>query len=316
VAVVSWNTRDLLRDCLRSLEADIRAGRAEVWVIDNGSSDGSRELVREEFPHVRLVESDSNLGFGAAVNEVAARTQSPWLAPANADVAVAPGALRSLVEAATADPRIGCVAPRLVTLDGETQLSVHVFPPLYLVVRSVPIARLSSRLGDRLLLDGVWDERRPRAVDWADGAFLLVRRAAFDATGGFDPRQWMYAEDVDLAWRLAEAGWSTRYEPRAAVRHAVSAATRDAFGHERVPRQIAALYAWTARRRGLPAARACAALVLGFEAARYALLRPFKRRLSPAGHLALHRARVRMRVHRAGLWRRERLLGWTGTDPP
>ncbi len=308
VAVVSWNTRDLLRECLRSLAPDVRDGLVEVCVIDNGSSDGSQAMVRDEFPAIRLVESDSNLGFGPAVNEVARRTRSDWLAPANADVAVAPGALRALLDAAGREARVGCVAPRLVTLDRDTQHSVHVFPPLYLVTRTVPVGRVSRRLGDRLLLEGAWDERRARRVDWADGAFLLVRREAFEAVGGFDPRQWMYAEDVDLAWRLAQAGWSTRYEPRAVVNHAVSAAARDAFGSERVPRQIAAIYTWIARRRGLRAARLCAAFVVTVEAVKYAVVRPLLPWLSPAWRLTLHRARVRVRVHRAGLWRRDRLL--------
>jgi GT2 family glycosyltransferase len=271
VAVVSWNTRDLLRECLRSLALDVEAGRAEVWVIDNGSTDGSRALVRDEFPAARLIEAERNLGFGPAANEVAGRTESPWLAVANADVAVEPGAIEALLEAARGDPTIGCVEPRLVTPAGTTQHSVHVFPPAYLVIRSLPVVRLSPRLGDRLLLEGAWDEHRPRRVGWADGAFLLLRRAAFDVAGGFDPRQWMYAEDVDLAWRLALAGWTTRYEPRAVVRHAISAAARDAFGSERVPRQIAALYAWIARRRGLPAARVCAAFVIARPSHRVAV---------------------------------------------
>ena len=86
VAVVSWNTRDLLRACLESLHADADAGRAEVWVVDNASADGSAALVRSAFPWVRLLALDENLGFGRAVNRVAARTATAWVAPANADV--------------------------------------------------------------------------------------------------------------------------------------------------------------------------------------------------------------------------------------
>jgi N-acetylglucosaminyl-diphospho-decaprenol L-rhamnosyltransferase len=85
VAVVSWNTRELLAGCLRSLAPEADAGRAEVWVVDNASSDGSPELVRDEFPWAQLVASDENLGFGRAVNAVAERTESDWIAPANAD---------------------------------------------------------------------------------------------------------------------------------------------------------------------------------------------------------------------------------------
>src|SRR4051812_32308342 len=90
VAVVSWNTRDLLADCLRSLKPEVDAGRASVWVVDNGSSDGSRELVKSDAPWATLVEPDENLGFGAAVDLVAERTDGPWLAAANADIALDP----------------------------------------------------------------------------------------------------------------------------------------------------------------------------------------------------------------------------------
>src|SRR3954452_2855659 len=93
VAVVSWNTRELLRRCLESFAAEVDAGRCELWVVDNASSDGSPELVRERFPWVRLVASKENLGFGPAVNLVARQTSAPWLGVANADIALRRGAI-------------------------------------------------------------------------------------------------------------------------------------------------------------------------------------------------------------------------------
>src|SRR4051794_41161026 len=93
VAVVSWNNRGLLAEALRSLEPEVDAGNAEVWVVDNGSSDGSPALVREQFPWVTLIESEENLGYGSAVNLVARRTDSDWIVPANDDIRLAPGAL-------------------------------------------------------------------------------------------------------------------------------------------------------------------------------------------------------------------------------
>ncbi len=101
-----------------------------------------------------------------------------------------------------------------------------------------------------MLVEGHWDPDRPRAVPWALGAFLLLRREAFDAAGGFDPAQWMYAEDVDLGWRLGRAGWRTLYEPRARVHHASGAAARQAFGEQPYERWMAATYDWIERRRG------------------------------------------------------------------
>jgi N-acetylglucosaminyl-diphospho-decaprenol L-rhamnosyltransferase len=255
VAVVSWNTRDLLRDCLRSL---VGQSLAEVWVVDNASQDGSAAMVAQEFPSVRLVASERNLGFGPAVNLVAAQTAAPWIAPANADVELRPSALRALLDAGERHPRAGILAPRLELPSGETQHSVYAFPTIPFTARFN--LGFHRRVGDRLCLEGFWDPSRERDVDWAIGAFLLVRRAAWDAAGGFDQGQWMYAEDLDLGWRAARAGWSTRYVPSARVLHHASAATTQAWGDERTLRWLRSTYAWMLRRRGLIRTRVTAAI--------------------------------------------------------
>jgi GT2 family glycosyltransferase len=271
VAVVSWNTRDLLAECLRSLAPEHEAGRAEVWVVDNASVDGSPELVRNEFPWVSLVASGENLGFGRAVNVVAGRTAAPWIAPANADTALTPGALETLVAAGEQRPGAGIVAPRLVLPDGATQHSVHPFPTVPVALAfNLGVHRLSRRLGERLAFTGSWDEERERVVDWAIAAFMLVRREAYEEAGGFDEAQWIYAEDLDLAWRLRRSGWVTLYEPRAAVRHSASASATQAFGEDVVSRWMAASYDWMARRRGLARMWAYGALNLAGVAVRLA----------------------------------------------
>jgi N-acetylglucosaminyl-diphospho-decaprenol L-rhamnosyltransferase len=267
VAVVSWNTRELLARCLQSLHGDAVRGLADVWVVDNASSDGSADMARERFPWASLVASEDNLGFGAAVNLVANQTASPWIAPANADIRLAPGALDRLLAAGLANPDAGVLAPRLVLPDGQTQRSAHPFPTLgvHLVYLS-GAARLSPRLARRLVLDGAEPEAGAK-VPWAVGAFLLVRRAAWDEIGGFDPELWMYAEDLDLGWRMSRAGWATRYEPRATVYHEEAAATRQAWGGGRTARWHASTYAWLVRRRGLGFARLISVLnLIGFSA--------------------------------------------------
>jgi GT2 family glycosyltransferase len=251
IAVVSWNTRELLRACLQSLGPEVQAGRAGVWVVDNASVDGSAELVAADFPWAGLIALEGNVGFGAAVNLAAARTRAPWLAVANADVELMPGALRALLEAGRARPEAGIIAPRLVLPSGVTQHSVYPFPTLpFTLAFNLGLGSLSERLAERWTLEGHWQGERARAVDWAIGAFLLVRRAAFDAVGGFDPVQWMYAEDLDLGWRLSAAGWSTRFEPTAVVRHHGAAATSQLWGDERDAQWQRSTYAWMLRRRG------------------------------------------------------------------
>ncbi len=268
VAVVSFNTRALLVRCLRSLAADAQAERADVWVVDNRSGDGSAEAAREAAPWAHVIEAPANLGFGPAVNLVAERTVSEWLLVANADVALEPDALGSLL-AAGADPSVACVAPLLLLPDGSSQHSVHPFPtvPLTLLF-NLGAHHLSASLAERLCLEGFWDPARARAVPWAIGACLLLRRAALDAVGGFDPRQWLYAEDLDLLWRLHAAGWATLYEPRARVCHESAAATAGAFGEDRDSRSMAATYAMLVRRRGRPRAWTTAAINLAGAAVR------------------------------------------------
>ena len=251
VAVVSWNTRELLDRCLVALRPAAEAGLAEVWVVDNLSTDGSPGLVRERHPWARLVEPGENLGYGRAVNLVAGRTRAPWLAASNADVALRPGALERLLAAGEADPGAGVVAPRLVLPDGTTQHSVWAFPTVPVTAAENAGARVLGRaLAERLDLRGAWDPDRGGRVPWAIGAFLLVRREAWDAVGGFDPELWMSAEDLDLGWRLRERGWATRYEPEAVADHEESAATGAVWGDDLPLHWQRCAYAWMLRRRG------------------------------------------------------------------
>jgi GT2 family glycosyltransferase len=293
-AVVSWNTRDLLSACLAALEPDARGGLVDVHVVDNASEDGSAALVRERFPWAVLIEPGRNLGYGGAVNLVAERTRSPWLLAANADTAPGPGALRALVAAGAADARAGAIAPRLIGPEGEPQHAAYPFPTLgVLAAFNSGLAERLPRLADTLCLEGHWDATRARRVPWAIGAFLLIRRGAWDAAGGFDAGQWMYAEDLDLGWRLRRAGWHTRMEPAAVVRHAGAASTSQAWGAERTERWQAATYEWLRRRRGPVRARAAYALNLAGAHTRA--------RLAGEGWRA-ERARAWAEVHRRA-WR-------------
>ncbi len=308
VAVVSWNTRELLRRALDSLRPDAEAGLAAVWVVDNASTDGSAALVRDAYPWVELIASPRNLGYGPAVNLVARRTATPWLVAANADIAVAPGALAALL-AAGAEPdgrgergRVGALAPQLRTADGAPQHSVHAFPtPATALVFNLGLWRALPGAGERLCLHGRWRPERARTVDWAHGAFLAIRRDAWEEIGGFDDDQWLYAEDLDVCWRLARAGWSTRYEPAAVVHHAVSAATSAAWGADREVRAQASAYAWMRRRFGARRALLVAAINVAGVLARWGPL-VLAARVHPARYAAARdRHRGYLRMHATGL---------------
>jgi N-acetylglucosaminyl-diphospho-decaprenol L-rhamnosyltransferase len=300
VAVVSFREPELLAACLRSLEPDARSGLAEVWVVDNASGDGSSEMVSEKFPWAWLVALEENVGYGPAVNLVAERSSAPWLVAANQDVEVEPGALERLVTAGETQPRAGAVTPRLVGADGRQEDSVQPFPTVGVTLaHNLGLHRLSPRLARRLCLEDGWDRDRAGEVPWSFATFLALRRQALEAVGGFDPGQWLHAEDLDLGWRLRGAGWATLYEPGAVVRHAGSVATRKAFGEEVERRYMAASYAWMARRRGMANARAVAAINVAGESLRWLLTR---------GDAAAHHRRW-AGVHAVGLGPRDRLLG-------
>jgi N-acetylglucosaminyl-diphospho-decaprenol L-rhamnosyltransferase len=303
IAIVSWNTREHLARCLVSARPDATAGLARVVVIDNGSSDGSPELVRRDHGWAELIESGENLGFGPAINRVAEATESPWLAASNADIELIDGALSALVRRAESDPGIGAVAPRLIVGEGLTQPSIHRFPsPSQAALFATGAYRVVPGLGDRMCLHGHWDAERARAIDWAHGAFLLLRRSAFDAAGGFDESQWMYAEDAEIAWRLRRAGYSVWYEPAARVRHAISAATVQAFGEfGRHRREYEASYRWLALRRGRGVARLTAAIEVAGLLARLAVLTPLARVARSRWEPARARARAYLSLHRIGL---------------
>jgi N-acetylglucosaminyl-diphospho-decaprenol L-rhamnosyltransferase len=300
VAVVSYNTRELLLQCLASLAADAACGRAEVWVADNASTDGSAVAVREHAPWAHVIETGGNLGFGRAINLIAERTAGDWLLIANADIALREGSLAALVSAGR-DARVGCVAPRLCSPDGRSEHSVHPFPTLPVTVAfNLGLQRVVPGLGERLCLEGYWDPGRARTVPWAIGACLLVRRRAFSAVGGFDERQWLYAEDLELGWRLRDAGSLTKYEPGARVVHVSGAATSIAFGGQRVDRFTRETYDVLRRRRGGPRATLTAAVNVAGAAARVAWMAP----LTIVSHRWRERsaaARAWFTAHRRGL---------------
>ncbi len=253
LVVVSWNSRIVLERCLSSLESEARNGVVEVIVVDNASSDGSAQMVEENFGWATVIASRDNLGFGAAVNLGADGAKSEWIVAANADIEVPDGVVEALTDIGDRNRTIGAVAPQLRSPTGESQVSTFPFPTTRdYAARAFGLHRVRSRRLARLF--GVKSDHLPdveREVDYAMGAFLLLRTEAFRAVGGFDERQWMYAEDMDLCWRLARSQWSTLYVPGYTVIHLGAASTESAFGDEIGARTLAAHYAWIRNRRGM-----------------------------------------------------------------
>ena len=224
VAVISWNTRELLRRCLATVRAE---GAAQVVVVDNGSSDGSVEMIRAEFPAVRLHVLPANPGYGAASNIAFGLCDAEYVLLLNSDTELRPGALRALTAHLDRCPRAGIVGPRLLNLDGTLQKSTFPFPsPLVPLFKRRPLADLVGAvpwLRDAFV--GSWPHDHTRRVPWVLGAALAIRRSAYRAVGGFDEHFVMYYEEVDLCYRMRRAGWETHFTPATEVTHVGGAST-------------------------------------------------------------------------------------------
>jgi GT2 family glycosyltransferase len=194
----------------------------EVVVVDNASTDGSREWLTSLGERVRLIANTQNVGFGQANNQAFAATSSPLLFLLNSDAEVDKGTIDKLVAAISKDERIGAVGPRLINPDGTLQASVWRNPvtPFETVTNALRLYRLiPRRLRGELLLGYHWDHSKRRRARMLSGAALMVKRKMVDEVGGFDERFHMYGEDTEWSLRIVRAGWWMIFEPGATVMH-------------------------------------------------------------------------------------------------
>lgn len=221
IIIVSFNTRDLLRQCLSSVLAETAALRAEILVVENASKDGSALMVREEFPQVRLLERATNLGFGEANNHAFDSATGRYFVLLNSDAFLAPGALSLAVRHMEETPRCAIGGGLLVGRDGSPQPSARSFHSLLddaLVLTGLAARFPASRFFGRF--DRTWaDARVSCEVDWVPGAFCILRPHALKAVGPFDSDFFLYYEEVDLCLRLKRAGYDIWYWPDIVITH-------------------------------------------------------------------------------------------------
>lgn len=225
VVIINHNTGDLLQRCLDSV---VLENPGELIVVDNASSDGSADLVREKYPAVRLIENPENAGYGAAANQAIQGCNSEYLLVLNSDTCLHPGALADLGAFLDRHPTTAAVGPRLTNRDGTLQRSCFPFPSLiHLIVEESGLGRLLTfipLIRERYLR--TWSHSTSRAVPWVSGAALVLRHSAFLSVGGFDESFHMYFEEVDLCYRMRSAGWQIGFTPAATVVHEGGASTR------------------------------------------------------------------------------------------
>ncbi len=217
--LVSFNTRDLLAPCLDALAvARAPLGESPVIVVDNASADGSAEYLEQHYPDVRLIRSGKNLGFGRANNLGLPEVRSKYLLLLNTDAFVPPDALTKTLAFMESTPDCGILGVRLVGRDGDLQPSCRYFP--------TPYNTFLSRSGlarwlppTRMVDDMAWAHDEVRECDWVPGCFYLVRRQLLDQVGLFDPRYFLYYEEVDHCHAVKAAKSKVMYYPHVSVVH-------------------------------------------------------------------------------------------------
>lgn len=227
VIIVSWNVRGLLADCLQSVYTALSAGdlHGSVWVVDNGSTDGSVAMVQEAYPQANLIANADNPGFGMANNQGMAAASGCWpgyYCLLNPDTVVRPDALRTLIDFLDRHPTVAMAGARLVYGDGRFQHSAFAFPGLMqLLFELFPLpARLyESGWNGRYPRERFRPEHEPFPIDHPLGATMMVRADVAQQSGGFDPLFHMYCEEIDWSWRIRKAGWEIYAVPAAEVVH-------------------------------------------------------------------------------------------------
>ncbi|MGC9520581.1 MAG: glycosyltransferase family 2 protein [Anaerolineae bacterium] len=248
VVIVSWNVREHLDRCLKSLRQALPAGSrtAETWVVDNASSDQSVALVAERYPQVHVWPLAENLGYVKANNLAlrALRDRARYIWLLNPDTVVDAGAVQALLDFLEAHPQVGLVGPKLLNPDRTLQESAFRFPGLsqaLFALGLLPDRLYYTRLNGRYPRH-LYDEQAPFPIDHPLGAAMMVRAKAVRDVGLLDEGFFMYCEEIDWAWRLRKAGWETYLVPRAEIVHVGGASSRQV-------RPEATAYLWESRAR-------------------------------------------------------------------
>ena len=221
IIVVNWNGRGLLARCLQCVESTVKQVRYEVIVVDNASTDGSQDMMKRDFPNVRLIENTQNVGFAAANNQGMEIAQGRFVLLLNSDAFVKDGTVDTMVAFMDAHPEAGMAGCKLLYDDGRLQRSCTSFPSLatelYSAIKLDKLLPKSPIFGKYRL--SYWNFDDIREVDVIMGAFMMVRREAIDQVGAMDASYFMYSEEVDWCYRFKNQGWKILYYPEVEAIH-------------------------------------------------------------------------------------------------
>jgi GT2 family glycosyltransferase len=253
IIIVSWNVRQDVLDCLRSIRQNPLSKAFEVILVDNASSDGTVEAVRRGFPETAVIANADNRGFAAANNQALTVAEGEYLLLLNPDTLVHRHSLDLLIRYMESHPDVGACGPRLLNSDGTTQLSVRHFPSIRAALyRHSSLRYLGLFRGEyrrSLMKDFGHDERTD--VDVVKGAALLVRRSVIDQIGLLDEAFFMYYEEADLCLRIRKAGWRIVFLADAVVTH-TGGRSSDKAGMDRRIMRLRSLVMFVSKHRGRP----------------------------------------------------------------
>ncbi|HHE46498.1 MAG TPA: glycosyltransferase [Bacteroidetes bacterium] len=229
IIIVNYNVKHFAEQCLRSVAAATGSLNVEVFLVDNGSGDGSVEYLRSRFPAVKIIDNGGNLGFGRANNIAFRQAKGRYLLVLNPDTLLGEDTLQLLVEYMDANPQVGAVGPKILTRDGSFDTtSKRSFPTPWVafcrfsgLARLFPRSKLFGRY-DLLYLD----PDQPAEVDSLVGSCMMVRSEVYRQVGGFDEDYFMYGEDIDWCYRIKQAGWQIHFAPVTTIVHFRGESTR------------------------------------------------------------------------------------------
>ncbi len=238
ISIVSYNTRELLRNCLKSIFETTKGIEFEVIIVDNNSRDGSQEMVAKEFPQVKLIANDSNRGFAGANNQAIKESKGRHILLLNSDTIVLEDTLEICCSFMDEHLEIGLLGCKLLNPDGTLQHSCRGFPSfLTLFFESTFLDQIFPRHGviGRYQMR-YWDHDEIREVDQPMGAFMMVRREAIEEVGYMDEGYFMFFEEVDWCYRIKDKGWKIVFIPQAEIIHYGGQSIRKA--------QLSMFFAW------------------------------------------------------------------------
>ncbi len=229
VSIVNWNTCDELRHCLESVFSQEVDGGFDVVVVDNGSRDGSLEMLSNEYrERLTLISNKKNVGFGAAHNQAMTYASGKYVLLLNPDCRLlGKDVLQKMSDFMASVSCVGVIGPQIRNPDGSLQYSTRKFPTLLAALfRHTPFGRLFPNnpfVRDYLMTD--WSHDEPKSVDWVSGAAMMIKWDTIEEIGLLDTRFFMYCEDIDICKRAKDYGWKVMYFPEAMVSHRIGAAS-------------------------------------------------------------------------------------------